>query len=695
MVNVLVNGLPLEVRKGITILQACTQAGIEIPRFCYHERLSIAGNCRMCLVEVEKSPKPVASCAMPVMDNMKIFTNTPLVKKAREGVLEFLLVNHPLDCPICDQGGECDLQDLTMAYGSDRGRFHEYKRGVEDKNIGPLVKTVMTRCIHCTRCVRFAAEIAGIPEIGTVGRGKDTEISTYIQKIFNSELSGNIIDLCPVGALTSKPYAFTARSWELQSTESIDVLDAVGSNIRIDVRGSEIMRVLPRLNEDVNEEWISDKARFSYDGLKRQRLNTPMVRENNTYRDVSWKDAFTYIKNNLDTFPNKNNLIGLVGNLADTETILLFKEFINNLGSDKIYTENTTQYLTLSENDKEQPIFSVEGDRSRYLLNTSLNSVEDSDVCLLIGTNPRMEAPILNIKIRKRYLQGNYKIASIGPSANLTYKYMDLGNSINILKEVCEGKHPFCKHLKNAKKPLIIVGTSILNRKDASTILKIITQISKYTSILSDSWNGFNILHTAASSVGALDLGIGLKRVHQVDTKKSLSTRHFIYLLNADEVIIENPDKHFIVYQGHHGDYGANIANVILPATAYTEKTATYVNTEGRVQQTHSAFFAPGDAREDWRIIRALSEVVGNTLPYNTTADIKNRFSIVAPHLLHLGSILNKKEMVNWEKISYTNQNEVIEDVPFKSYINNYYLTNTISRASQIMAKCSSLYNIN
>nr|AGH24330.1 NADH dehydrogenase subunit 11 [Reclinomonas americana ATCC 50283] len=694
MVNVFIDGLPVEVKKGTTILQACAQIGIEIPRFCYHERLSIAGNCRMCLVEVEKSPKPVASCAMPVLDNMKIFTNTPLVKKAREGVLEFLLINHPLDCPICDQGGECDLQDLTMVYGSDRGRFHEYKRGVEDKNIGPLVKTIMTRCIHCTRCVRFATEIAGVPDLGTVGRGRDTEISTYIQKVFNSELSGNVIDLCPVGALTSKPYAFTTRSWELQSTESIDVSDGIGSNIRIDVRGSEIMRILPRLNEDVNEEWISDKARFCYDGLKRQRLSNPIIKENGEYKSVSWEKAFNFISENLKQFTNKNNLIGVVGNLMDVESILLFKELFNKLGSSNIYLESYTPILKLDGTEKEEQIFNHADFREDYLLNTSLSKIEESDLCLLVGTNVRLEAPLLNTRLRKRFLQGNFSVSSIGPVTNLTYDVENLGDTLSTLVEISEGRHPFCKKLVKAKKPIIIVGTQILQRSDSSSIINLIKTLCKYSNLNTNDWNGINYLHASAASVGALDLGIGTTKRYSesVNNTNTKIEKHFIYLLGADDIKIENADKHFIVYQGHHGDYGANIANVILPGSAYTEKTVTYVNTEGRVQNTKSAFYAPGNAREDWKIIRALSEVLNNKLPYNTIEDIHSKFMKIAPHLLKIDIIEKSNIIIKNKSLDFKG---VIKNTVLKPLVENFYLTNAICRSSQIMAKCSSLYKLN
>jgi NADH-quinone oxidoreductase chain G len=629
---------------------------------------------------------------MPVLDNMKIFTNTSLVKKAREGVLEFLLVNHPLDCPICDQGGECDLQDLTMAYGSDRGRFHEYKRSVEDKDIGPLVKTIMTRCIHCTRCVRFAAEIAGVPDLGTIGRGRDTEISTYIHKIFNSEVSGNVIDICPVGALTSKPYAFTARPWELQSTESIDISDGVGSNIRVDIRGSEIMRILPRLNEDVNEEWISDKTRFCYDGLKRQRLSNPMIKENGSYRTVSWEQAFEHILRHYGKFKNSNRVFGIIGNLIDVESTYLLKELLNKLGSNRIYHETTTPILSLGNNITEDTLFDKKNGRLGYLFNTTLNGIDDSDFCLLIGANPRKEATIVNLRLRKRYLQGSYKIASFGPKLNLTFPVEDLGNDMNVLQQICEGKHSICKQLSRAKKPMVIVGTSVLRHPDATSILHNILLMNKYMPLYNENWNGFNILHTSASIVGSLDLGIGSNIVKSTNTGDS--SESFIYLLGADDIKIINPEKHFIVYQGHHGDYGANIANVILPGAAYTEKTATYVNMEGRVQQTKSSFYAPGNAREDWKILRALSEILNVTLPYNTIDDIRMNFMKIAPHLLQIGEISKSYDNRTSSSVSAELTAYPVTNVSLMPIVDNYYLTNAICRSSQLMAKCSSLYTM-
>jgi NADH dehydrogenase (ubiquinone) Fe-S protein 1 len=666
MVTVFIDGHQVNVEKGSTILQACANIGIEIPRFCYHERLSIAGNCRMCLVEVEKSAKPVASCAMPVMEGMKVYTNTNLVKKAREGVLEFLLINHPLDCPICDQGGECDLQDQAMAYGSDRGRFYEFKRGVDDKNIGPLVKTIMTRCIHCTRCIRFAAEIAGVEDLGTTGRGRDTEVGTYIEKTFDSELSGNVIDLCPVGALTSKPYAFTARSWELKSTESIDVLDAVGSNIRIDVRGSEIMRILPRLNEDVNEEWISDKTRFAYDGLKRQRLYSPMIRQGDEFVAVSWKDAFAEIRKKLE---NAKVVRAYSGNLADAESVTVMRDLFNSLNAESISTHNGTPYVSSDL-------------RVNYLTNSTLSGLEEADVCLLVGLNPRHEAPLLNTRLRKSVLQNKVEVYTIGSPSELTYKTIHLGNSLDTLMSIAEGRHHFAQVLKKAKKPAILVGNSFLHTGAYSMI----AEIAKHTKLIQKNWNGLNVVHSSSSSVGSLDLGLSAARENPYQVS---SRADAVYLLGVDdEAFVEKvrSNADFVVYQGHHGDVGALYADVILPGSAYTEKTALYVNLEGRPQRTQLAFYPPGDSREDWKILRALAEYLNLELPYDNIQGLSDRISQIAPHMLRMNSI----ELTDTSIASNHAENAVKLNVStMGSAIDNFYMTDVISRASQIMAKCS------
>lgn len=660
MVKLYIDGREVQVEKGSTILQACASIGIEIPRFCYHERLSIAGNCRMCLVEVEKSAKPVASCAMPVMENMKVFTNTNLVKKAREGVLEFLLINHPLDCPICDQGGECDLQDQAMIFGSDRGRFYEFKRGVDDKNLGPLVKTIMTRCIHCTRCIRFATEVAGVEDLGTTGRGRDTEVGTYIEKTFDSELSGNVIDLCPVGALTSKPYAFSARSWELKSTESIDVLDALGSNIRIDVRGSEIMRILPRLNEDINEEWISDKTRFSYDGLKRQRLSKPMIKKEGAFKAVSWKEAFEWIKHLIKS---SKTFSSFSGPLVDVESLTVLRDFSYSLGTDHIYS---TSHNILSADLRES-----------YVFNTKLSNIEESDLCLLVGSNPRLESPMLNVRLRRGVLSQNMKVYTIGSPCDLTYPSVHLGNSLQILKSICEGRHYLCQKLLKAKRPSIIVGDIVLSY---SKIRVYLDTLCKYVDLKTSTWNGTNILHATSSSVGTADLGI-------VSSSLAKNMKFdFSYLVGVDEVqdlsIIRKNSK-YIVYQGHHGDAGALVADVILPGSAYTEKESTYINTEGKSQKTKMAFYPPGDSRDDWKVIRALSEFVGINLPYSNAEELKERILQLNPH--HLTG----NQEFDLSISSFKNIDNISGIKVLPQAIDNFYMTDSITRASQIMAKCS------
>lgn len=652
------------------MLQACNAAGVEIPRFCYHQRLSIAGNCRMCLVEVEKSPKPVASCAMPAMPGMKIKTTTPLVKKAREGVMEFLLLNHPLDCPICDQGGECDLQDQSMIFGSDRGRFVEYKRSVEDKNLGPLVKTAMTRCIHCTRCVRFAKEVAGVEDLGMTGRGRDSEIGTYVERLMTSELSGNVIDLCPVGALTSKPYAFTARNWELKGTESVDVTDGIGANIRIDTRGVEVMRVLPRLNEEVNEEWLSDKARFCYDGLKRQRLFAPMLRSQESGRlEVStWPDVLRLTAAALGGTRGAD-MMAVAGRLADAEAVMALKDLMNRLGCDNLAAEGDWPELDADV-------------RSGYLLNTGIARVEEADVALLVGTVPRYEAPLLNTRLRKGVLRGQLKVASIGPEVDLTYKVQHLGDSASTLLAVAEGRHPFAARLAAAQRPLLIVGAGVLTRPDRESILLALHKITELGGVVKEGWNGYNLLHLTASRVAALDLGFlpGPKALIKSEPK-------LLYLLGADEIRAEDvPRDTFVIYQGHHGDHGASIANVVLPGMAYTEKEAIYVNTEGRPQLTRPAVPGVGSSRDDWKIIRALSEVAGKRLPYDTLRDLRNRITEVAPHLVRVDEV-EDSSWLNGETFGHR-QLGVLKDAPFKQAVENFYLTDAIGRASQIMARC-------
>ncbi|CAL7948115.1 unnamed protein product [Xylocopa violacea] len=585
LVEVFIDDKPVQVPPGTTVLQAAAKVGVEIPRFCYHERLAVAGNCRMCLVEIEKQVKPVAACAMPVMKGWRVKTNSDLTRKAREGVMEFLLVNHPLDCPICDQGGECDLQDQSMAFGSDRSRFvdinYSGKRAVEDKDIGPLIKTIMTRCIHCTRCIRFASEVAGIDDLGTTGRGNDMQVGTYVEKMFLSELSGNIIDLCPVGALTSKPYAFVARPWETRRTDSIDVLDAVGSNIVISHRTGEVLRILPRVNEEINEEWLSDKARFSYDGLKRQRLITPMMKINGKLEAVEWEDVLvesTRAIQNVD--PPK--CAAIAGKLADAEALVAMKDLVNRLGGESLATEQRFP--------KHGAGIDI---RSNYLLNNTIAAIEDADVVLLIGTNPRYEAPLVNTRLRKGYIHGEQTIGLIGPNVNLTYDYEHLGQSPEIITQLRNGTHPFSNTLKSAKKPLIILGVEQLTRRDGEKILsetQLLAQSLGESSKAPAEWKVLNVLHTNASQVAALDLGYS-SSVEEIKEQQPT----VLFLLGADDANIKREEfpNSFIIYIGSHGDEGASIADIILPGAAYTEKAGTYVNTEGRAQQTCAAITPP------------------------------------------------------------------------------------------------------
>ena len=674
MPKLTIDGREVEVEAGTSILQAAEVLGIEIPRFCYHERLAIAGNCRMCMVEVANSPKPVASCGMPVAEGMVVRTNTPVVEKARKGALEFLLINHPLDCPICDQGGECDLQDETMVYGFDRGRFAENKRAVKDKDFGPLVKTTMTRCIHCTRCIRFITEVAGVPELGATGRGETMEVGTYVEKALSSELSGNIIDLCPVGALTSKPYAFTARSWELKKTESIDVLDAVGAAIRVDSRGNQVMRVLPRVNEDVNEEWLSDKSRFACDALVRQRLDRPYVRRDGKLQEASWNEAFAAIADRLKAVPG-DKIAAIAGDLADAESMLALKDLMGKLGSAHL--------------DGRQDGTKLSGPRCSYIFNSGIAGIDQADALLLIGTNPRIEAPVLNARIRKRWLRGGFAIAAVGPKADLTYRHEYLGDDPAVVTAIAEGSHPFAAVLKAAKRPMLIIGQGALTRADGGALLGLARKIADATGMVSAEWNGFNVLHTAASRVGALDLGVlpgaGGRDVEGILAGAGKGEISVVYLLGADEIDMARLGDAFVIYQGHHGDAGAHRADVILPGAAYTEKNATYVNTEGRVQRTHLAVFPPGDAKEDWTILRALSEVLGHKLPYDTLAQIRARLAEVNPSF----EKIDRTQTADWG--AFGGEGALSAD-PLESAIDNYYMTDSISRASKTMAECTATF---
>uniref|UniRef100_A0A8C5QU91 NADH-ubiquinone oxidoreductase 75 kDa subunit, mitochondrial n=1 Tax=Leptobrachium leishanense TaxID=445787 RepID=A0A8C5QU91_9ANUR len=667
LIEVFVDGKPVMVEPGTTVLQACEKMGVQIPRFCYHERLSVAGNCRMCLVEIEKAPKPVAACAMPVMKGWNILTNSEKSKKAREGVMEFLLANHPLDCPICDQGGECDLQDQSMMFGSDRSRFLDGKRAVEDKNIGPLVKTIMTRCIHCTRCIRFASEVAGVDDLGTTGRGNEMQVGTYIEKMFTSELSGNIIDLCPVGALTSKPYAFTARPWETRKTETIDVLDALGSNIVVSTRGGEVMRILPKMNEEINEEWISDKTRFAYDGLKRQRLTQPMVRDDKGHLvHTTWENVLSQVAGVLQSVQG-SSIAAVAGGLVDAEALIALKDLLNHLNSDVLCTEE---------------IFPNHGAgtdlRSNYLLNSRISGVEEADVLLLVGTNPRYEAPLFNARIRKSWLHNDLTVAVVGSAVDLTYTYNHLGDSPQVLKDIASGKHPFSKDLGQAKKPMVVLGSSALQRKDGAAIHSAVSTIAqnlRTTSGVSEEWKVLNVLHRVASQVAALDLGYK----PGVDTIRR-SPPKVLFLLGADAGTITRqdlPKDCFIIYQGHHGDVGATMADVILPGAAYTEKAATYVNTEGRAQRTYVAVTPPGLAREDWRILRALSEVAGITLPYEDHNGIEKRLEEVSPNLVRYDEVEEANYFKQATELSKLVNQQVLADplVAPQLTIKDFYMT--------------------
>jgi NADH-quinone oxidoreductase subunit G len=669
MPKVKIDGNELEVPAGITVLQACEMAGVEIPRFCYHERLSIAGNCRMCLVEVKPGPpKPQASCALPVGDKMEITTNSAVVKKARNGVMEFLLINHPLDCPICDQGGECDLQDQAMAFGLDRSRYHENKRAVPDKELGPLVKTSMNRCIHCTRCIRFATEVAGVEQLGATGRGESMEVTTYVQETLQSELSGNLVDLCPVGALTSKPYAFEARPWELRKTESVDVFDALGANIRIDTRGGQVMRVLPRLNDDVNEEWISDKTRHAIDGLRHQRLDRPYVRKQGKLVEASWEEALGAAAAKLKGVEG-SKIAAIAGDQCDAEAMVALKDLMAALGSPNIDCRQDGARLG-------------GGPRGSYLFNAGVHGIDQADAILLVGSNPRWESPVLNARIRKRYLSGHCTVASIGPAVDLTYPVERLGAGPATLRDLAEGKLAFAEKLKAAKNPLIIVGMGALAREDGAAVLALARRLA----VVRDDWNGFAVLHTAAARVGGLDLGLvpgeGGRDVAGILAGTATKEIEVVYLLAADEIDTQKLGKAFVIYQGHHGDAGAHRADVILPGAAYTEKPGTYVNTEGRVQLGQRASYPPGDAREDWAILRALSERLGKPLPYDTLDQVRSRLVAVNKAF----AALDQQAPGAWGEFGKAGS---VSDAPFVSPIANFYMTDPISRASRTMAECT------
>jgi len=681
MTKLIVDGKEIDVPAEYTLLQACEAAGAEIPRFCYHERLSIAGNCRMCLVEVKGGPKPVASCAWGVRDCRpgpkgeppEISTRSPMVKKAREGVMEFLLINHPLDCPICDQGGECDLQDQAMGYGVDTSRFAENKRAVEDKYLGALVKTSMNRCIQCTRCVRFSAEVCGAPEMGATGRGEDMEITTYLESALTSELQGNLVDICPVGALTSKPYAFAARPWELGKTQSIDVMDGVGSAIRVDTRGREVMRILPRLNEAVNEEWISDKTRHIVDGLRTQRLDRPYIRENGQLRAASWQQAFAAIAAKISRTDGKR-IGAIAGDLAAVDEMFALKELLAKFGSANLAVQGGDA-------------FDSRAGRASYIFNPTISGIDQADALLIVGSNPRKEAAVLNARIRKRWRTGQLRVGVVGARPDLTYSYGYVGAGTESLGDLAAGKHSFADVLKNAEKPIVLVGIDAFARHDGAAVLAQAAKLALDIGAVKDGWNGFAVLQNTASRVGALDIGFtagaGGLNAAQMNT---FGTLDVLFLLGADEVKV--PDGAFVVYIGTHGDAGAHRADVILPGAAYTEKSGIFVNTEGRAQMANRAGFPPGEAKEDWAIIRALSDVLAKKLPYDSLAALRQAIFKAVPHLMRLDQI----EAGNAADLkTLAGRSGEVEKLPFKASTEDFYLTNPIARASAVMAECSRL----
>ena len=663
MLKLKVNDIEVEIDEGLTVLQACEKAGVEIPRFCYHEKLSIAGNCRMCLVEMEKSPKPVASCAMPAAEGMNIKTNTPFVEKARKGVMEFLLANHPLDCPVCDQGGECDLQDQSMFYGVDKSRFKENKRAVPEKYMGPLIKTQMTRCIHCTRCVRFATEIAGVSEIGAIGRGEDMQITTYLEEAMQSELSANVIDLCPVGALTSKPYVFEARPWELKKTETIDVMDAVGSNVRVDTYEWEVKRVLPLINEDINEEWISDKTRYACDGLLNQRLDTPYIKYNDKFEKASWNEVFKIIKSKFEN-ASKDKICGFVGDLTNMETGYIFKEFFDR-------TLNNSNYDSRSDNR-----FVDNSERENYIFNSTINGIEDSDLIFLIGANPRYEATILNARIRKAYVNNKTKVISLNDVGDLTYPYEKLDGQTQSIKTIFEGLNEISKDIISANKPMIVIGESLLKLNSAKHLFNLIKNFLKKNNKFTENWNPLNILSCDAATVGNFDLGILNNGINLLEELKS-NKFEIVYLVGQDNLEFNKKDE-FIIYQGSHGDKGAEIADIILPGSAYTEQDGYFTNLEGKIQKAHKASYPPGEAKEDWQIINELAEVMNSRKLFNNKEELESS-------MFNYIKLQQENKSLNHEEIETPNlQNEKL-NIKLK----DYYFSNVIAKSSKTMIECN------
>ena len=662
MLKIKVNDTDVEVEEGLTVLQACEQAGVEIPRFCYHEKLSIAGNCRMCLVEIEKSPKPVASCAMPVTEGMNIKTNTSMVEKARKGVMEFLLVNHPLDCPVCDQGGECDLQDQSMFYGVDKSRYKENKRQVPETYMGPLIKTQMTRCIHCTRCIRFATEIAGVPELGAIGRGEDMQITTYLEKSMESELSANVIDLCPVGALTSKPYVFEARPWELKKTETIDVMDAVGSNIRVDTYGWEVKRILPRINENINEEWISDKTRYACDGILNHRLDTPYLKSDNKFKKISWDLAYKKVVEKIKE-TSAEKIAGLTGDLTNMETMFIVKEFFQKTIKSQNLDSRSDNYYVNSN------------DRRNYIFNSSLNGIEESDLIILVGANPRYEATILNARIRKSFLNNKTDIYSFGDIGDLTYPYKILDNKTDTIKDVFENKNELSEKIKNSKKPIIILGQSALRLKSGKFIFEEFKRFLISVNKINKDWNSLNILSNHASTVGSYDLNILSSKDGKNITLNQIKNNNFdiLFLFGQDNLNFKKKNE-FIIYIGSHGDKGAEMADVILPGTTYTEQDGYYINLEGKIQKAYKASYPPGDAKEDWEIINELSELLKRKKIYKNKEELIDRMM----NYLKLDQKISNKDKIITEFFS--------EKIVIDHF--DYYYSNVIARASKTMSEC-------
>ena len=664
MLKLKVNDIEVEVEEGLTVLQACEKAGAEIPRFCYHEKLSIAGNCRMCLVEMEKSPKPIASCAMPAADGMVIKTNTPKIEKSRKGVMEFLLANHPLDCPVCDQGGECDLQDQSMFYGIDKSRFKENKRAVPDKNMGPLIKTQMTRCIHCTRCVRFATEIAGVPELGAIGRGEDMQITTYLEQSVQSELSGNVIDLCPVGALTSKPYVFEARPWELKKTETIDVMDAVGSNIRVDTYDWEVKRILPIINEDINEEWISDKTRYACDGLLNQRLDTPYIKYNNKFEKASWNEVYKIIKSKIEN-TDKEKICGFVGDLTNMETSFIFKEFLERTINNKKYDFRPSKRFI--DNSK----------RENYLFNSQINGIEKADLIFLIGTNPRFEATMLNARIRKAYINNNVKIISLNDVGELTYDYHSLDGKTQTIKDIIDNKHKISTEIINSKNPMIILGESFLKLNSANYLFNSFKEFLVNNKKFTEDWKPLNVLSVDASTVGNIDLDV-IDQSNTILDDLNKNKFEIIFLLGQDNLNFKKKDE-FIIYLGSHGDKGAEIADLILPGAAFTEQSGHYTNLEGKIQKSYKASYPPGDAKEDWQIINDLAEILNNRKLFNDKDELQSSM------FNYLKIKLDQKNL----NTIYKKNNDSFTNELLKVDFKDYYFSNVIARSSKTMLECN------